>query len=423
MSPLSSALVIAFSLLATAAQAQSQPPTPKVLTTGIASFNMGWAGTPEDFRKHVAVCNASDVNWCDTRARIERGATMPTETERARADKCQAATLAAAGGRDASMLVVPCNAYRSATPPAPGQPRPDPAKTLTPEAYQQKLDGLTASVEGVIEREGVKVLAFQEVRNAATVKIVLGKFADKFEVCDARHNAFQTLAFAWEKTLSAKPGVCATHAALAVLDPPNDPAAFRRVRPGLTLELVIGGEPVTFMNVHLKAGCASVNDANPRFPGRLLTDAADACDVLNRQVPILEDWIEAVAKKSPRLVLMGDYNRRIDDEEAMNPPANQVRADGTDPASPNKVDAKGKVTTKYLWQEIADGTPVLHQVPLSTKDGGCSGFQGLDHIVVSDAVKKLNPGVIFSKKVGVTQKPDQRIETSDHCPRVAQMRF
>jgi hypothetical protein len=408
-------------LVSAAAPSFAQPAKP--LTTGVAAFNMGWAGTPEDFKKHVEVCNAPEVRWCDTRARIERGATAPTEAERLRADKCQAATLAAAGGREASMLVVPCNAYRSVTPPIPGQPRPDPGMTLTPAAYQEKLDGLRATVEGIIENEAVKVIAFQEVRGTATVKLVLGKFADRFDVCEARHNAFQTLAFAWDKSVTSKPGVCATHAPLAVLDPPGDPAAFRRVRPGLTLELVMNGAPVTFMNVHLKAGCASVNDSNPRFPGRLLTDAADACEVLNRQVPILEEWVDAVAAKSPRLVLLGDYNRRIDDEDAMNPPAAQVRADGTNPAGPNKIDDKGKVTTKFLWQEIADGAPVLHQVPLSTKEGGCTGFQGLDHIVVSDAIKKQNPGVIFSKKVAVAQKTDQRIETSDHCPRVAQMRF
>lgn len=425
------------------ARAESTATTNRSLTTGVAAFNMAWAGTLDDFKRYVEVCAQPSVNWCETRARTERGATGPTDAERERAQKCADATIAAAGGREASMLVPPCNAYRPPFVPAPSPAagvastpsaatsttpttppaRPDPAASRTPEAYQTKLDNLRATVEGLIDREGVRVIAFQEVRSSDVVKVVLGKHTARFDVCDAKHNAFQTVAFAWDKTLTSKPGVCVTQSTLAVLDPPNDPAAFRRVRPGLALTLVINNAPVTFMNVHLKAGCASVNNSNERFPGRMLDEPFEACEVLNRQVPLLEDWIESIAEKSPRFVFLGDFNRRIDDELAMAPPKDQVRRDGSDPASPNKVAANGKVTSKFLWQELSDGTPAMHQVPLSTQEGGCSGFQGLDHIVISDALKKQNPGVIFSKKVGVVSQPNERIETSDHCPRIAQLKF
>lgn len=393
---------------------------------GVAAFNMAWAGTPADFMRHRQVCGDPKVNWCETRARTLRGATAPTPEEQARATSCAEATLAAAGSQDASMMIPPCNAYRNSQPFVPGAPPPtplDPNTTRTAEAYQIKLDGLRETVESLIANEGVKVIAFQEVKSADVIKLVLGKYAAKFEVCAAKHNAFQTLAFAWEKSLTSKPGVCATESTLAIKDPPNDPAAFRSVRPGLALTLTINKAPVTFMNVHLKAGCASVNNSNERFPGRLLTDPAEACEVLNRQVPILENWIESVAAKSPRFMLLGDFNRRIDDEVAMNVEKNQVRTDGTDPASPNKVDTNGKVATRYLWQELSDGTPMMHQIALSTKDGGCTGFQGLDHIVMSDALKKINPGTLLSKKIGVVSQTNQMIETSDHCPRMVQLRF
>ncbi len=394
---------------------------PASRTTGIASFNMGWAGTPAEFSKYLAVCSAPAVNFCDTRARIERGATVATEAEKERAAKCQAATLAAAGGRDASMMVAPCNAYR---PPraAPGQPRMDPAASREPAAYQEKINLLTATVEGLIANEGVRVIAFQEVSGTAVIKLVLGQHADKFDVCAAKHPALQTLAFAWDKSLSTKPGVCETESGLSMLDPPNDPTAFRRVRPGLALSLSVNGEPVTFLNVHLKAGCASVTNDDARYPGRLLDDAADACDVLNRQVAPLEAWLESAAKASPRFVWMGDFNRRIDDEAKLAVAKDKVRADGSDPASPNKI-VNGKVPTRYLWPELNDGTPVLSQIPLSTKEGGCTGFTGLDHIVISEALKKLNEGVVFSKKIAVAEKAGQAIETSDHCPRIAQLKL
>lgn len=405
---------------AAAAFAQSAP-TAKPLTTGIASFNMGWAGTPAEFAKYLQVCSAPAVNYCDTRPRIERGATVATDAEKERAAKCQEATLAAAGGRDASMMVAPCNAYRPPRTP-PGQPRPDPAIARVPAAYQQKIDLLTATVDNVITNEGVRVIAFQEVSGADVIKLVLGKHADKFEVCAAKHNAFQTVAFAWDKSLTSKPGVCETESSLSVLDPPNDPAAFRRVRPGLALSLTVDGEPVTFLNVHLKAGCASVTNDDVRYPGRLLDDAADACDVLNRQVAPLEAWLETVAKKSPRFVWLGDFNRRIDDEEKLAIAKDKVRADGSDPAGPHKV-VNNKVPTRYLWPELNDGTPALFQIPLSTKEGGCTGFTGLDHIVISEALKKKNEGVVFSKKLAVAEKAGQGIETSDHCPRIAQLKL
>ena len=391
------------------------------MTASIASFNMGWAGTPAEFSRYLSVCSAPAVNYCDTRARIERGATAATDAEKARAAKCQADTQAAAGGRDASMRVPPCNAYRPGRRQI-GAARVDPAAARVPAAYQEKIEQLTTTVDRLVASEGVRVIAFQEVSGAEVVKLVLGKHADRFEVCAAKHDAFQTLAFAWDKALTSRPGVCETQSGLAILDPATDPNALRRVRPGLALSLTVNGEPVTFMNVHLKAGCASVTNEDTRFPGRLLDDPAEACEVLNRQVAPLEEWIESVARKSPRFVWMGDFNRRIDDEEKLAIARDKVRADGSDPASAHR-STHGKVTTRYLWPELNDGTPALYQVPLSGIAGACTGFTGLDHIVISEALKDVNPGVVASIKIGVAEKPNQRIETSDHCPRVARLRF
>jgi hypothetical protein len=385
----------------------------------IASFNMAWAGTADDFKRHLDVCNKAAVNWCDTRARIARGDSAPTAEEKARAEKCQADTLAAAGGKDASMMIAPCNAYRFAKAPTRGAV-PDQSSLRNLAAYEGKLAGLTATLDKLIVDENVKVIAFQEVKSREAVVTVLGRHAPRFEVCVAKHNAFQTLAFAWEKAVATGAGACVTHEPLAIFDPPNDAAAFRRVRPGLALELSIDGAPVTFLNVHLKSGCANIV-ATERFPARLLTDASEACEVLNRQTPILESWLDNIASRSPRIVWLGDFNRRIDEEVAANLARDKVRADGTDPVGPNKIDAKGKVATQYLWPEISDGAPLLHQIPLSDGDGGCKGFVGLDHVVVSDTIARDNPGTIPSKKIAVVTTPGQTMETADHCPRIVKL--
>ena len=392
-------------------------------TVGIAAFNMAWAGTVNDFKRHVEVCGAPAVNWCETRAWIERGASEATADEQARAKACEAATFNAAGGRAASMMIAPCNAYRFGAPPVRGAPPRDLSKLRNNDAYAVKLNGLRSTIENLIEHEHIRVLAFQEVKSKETVEVVLGKFAGRFDVCMAAHDAFQTLGFAWDKSLTSKPGACTTNDELAIKDPANDPKAFRRVRPGLALELTINHAPVTFMNVHLKAGCANAISTD-RYPGRLVNDAFPTCEVFNRQVPILEDWLDAVAAKTPRFILLGDFNRLIDEEQTLNIAKDQVRADGSDPAGPNKKDANGKVATKYLWPEIADGVPVaLHQVPLSTKEGGCTGFTGLDHAVISDALRKLNSGIIPSRKVAVRGGGPDAMEVSDHCPRILQLKF
>ncbi len=412
-------------LLACAGPALAQAPAKAPLAVNVAAFNLAWAGTMEDFQRHLQVCSAPKVNWCDTRARWAPGTTTAPPEEVARAEACQAATMEAAGGRDASMQVAPCSAYRSSQPRVPGAPAPDPSAVRKPEAYQEKLDGLRATVEALIDREQVRVIAFQEVRSADAVRVVLGQHAGRFEICAAQHGAFQSLAFAWDKALSPRPGQCTTHAPLAVLDPPNDPAAFRRVRPGLALQLAVNGEAVTFMNVHLKAGCASATNSNPRFPARLLTDAAEACETFNRQVPLLENWIDAVAAQTPRFVILGDFNRRIDEELALAIPRDQVRTDGANPAGPPTPGADGRVATRYLWPELADGTRALHLLPLKGQDAACTGFVGLDHIVVSGRLQALldaaGAASTGARKAAVVNRPGQAIESSDHCPQVGRL--
>src|SRR5213080_5120863 len=122
--------------------------------------------------------------------------------------------------------------------------------------------------------------------------------------------------------------------------------------------------------------------------GHKLTDPEPACRVLNRQIPILEDWIERIASQSPRFVLLGDFNRRIDEEARARVPKAQIRTDGSDPQGPNARDRLGSVKSDYLWQEIADGMPSMYQVRLTSTEPGCTGFKGLDHVVISGPIRR-----------------------------------
>jgi exonuclease III len=380
---------------------------PEASPVGIAVFNLAWAGTIDDFKRHVEICSAPEVNWCNSRAKIPRGAQHPVPEEQIRARKCQEAFAAAAGGFDAAMTVAPCTAYGT---------RKHPAIAETAENYNLKLNGLRATIEDLIQNKEIKVIAFQEVKSKEVIEQILGSAAGEFEICVAPHNAFQTVAFAWDKSIPSGENRCTTNSELALEENSGDKPKSR-VRPGLALELMINGSPVTFLNVHLKSGCANLKSA-PGFPGHKLTDPEAACRVLNRQIPILEDWIERIAKQSPRFILLGDFNRRIDEEARERISKAEVRTDGSDPAGANTRDELGGVKSNYLWQEIADGAPSMYQMRLTFTEPGCTGFKGLDHIVISDPVRRAQTGALRSSKAAFVRKGRQSIATSDHCPRI-----
>lgn len=401
LTPMSFALLAAFSA-ATAAHAAA-PVTPSPQQIGVASFNLAWAGSQQDFDRHAAVCQA--VSWCDTRPRREPGQAFAAEEATRVARQCAADTERLAGGAAQLAFMPPCNAYQGRGAAVP----------LASPDYAAKLAGLQATVAGLIEKEGVRVIAFQEVRSADVVKQLLGRHAERFGVCDAPHEGFQTVAFAWDRSLGAEGGRCSVETGLAVSDNPADPGA-RKVRPGLALELQLAGRRISFLNVHLKSGCANIVPT-PVYQARLLDDPAAPCKVLNRQVAPLERWIDSVAKRSADFVLLGDFNRRIDEEAAASIRPAQVRADGSDPVGVPVPGADGRVATRYLWQELNDGGRALQQVPLTGIEAACKGFSGLDHIVLSGPLAKRQPANLGSRKTAVVQAPGQRIETSDHCPR------
>ena len=383
-------------------------PTPPA-QIGVASFNLAWAGSQQDFDRHAAVCTA--VNWCDTRPKREKGQSRPTDEAVQAARQCVADTERLAGGPEKASMMAPCNAYL-------GRDRDTPPTSAD---YAAKMAGLQATIANLIEKQGVKVIAFQEVRSAEVVRTLLGRHADRFGTCDAPHEGFQTTAFAWDKSMGETGARCSVNEDLAVSDNPGAKDA-RKVRPGLTLELEWPGRRISFLNVHLKSSCANIVPT-PIYQARLLDDPAPACQVLNRQVAPIERWLDSVAQRSPDFVLLGDFNRRIDEEAAANIRPEHVRLDGSNPAGVPPQGADGKVATRYLWQELNDGSRSLKQVPLTGIEEGCRGFTGLDHIVLSGALAARQAPDIGSRKTAVVQEPGQRIDTSDHCPRSVMLNF
>lgn len=106
---------------------------------GVAAFNLAWAGTEADFSKHIEVCTAPTVKWCDSRPKKTKGK-EPTKDELARAAKSQAAFAGVAGGAEQAQQVAPCNAYKLTAKKWVAGP-----DTM----YQQKLEGLRGTFDAL----------------------------------------------------------------------------------------------------------------------------------------------------------------------------------------------------------------------------------------------------------------------------------
>lgn len=132
-----------------------------------------------------------------------------------------------------------------------------------------------------------------------------------------------------------------------------------------------GHQPVRLLAVHLKSGC---------FQG----DRAQACGVLQRQVPVLERWIDDAAVGSERFIVLGDWNRRL--------------AEAGD----------------AVWTDLDDGNPANSDLRLADEgvtprcDPRYRSF--IDHIVFDRRAAGQASG--FAE---TTYAPGQK-HLSDHCP-------
>ncbi len=165
------------------------------------------------------------------------------------------------------------------------------------------------------------------------------------------------------------------------------------VRRGAELVLYPGeSREFRLLSVHLKSGCSN----------RLLNDSRKECQAAGRQVPVLEQWIDAQAASRRPFAVLGDFNRDL------------LRDQG-----PARTDSG---TPLRLWPEIDDGDPPDADLT-NTAAGGrfvnCSmrqAFRGyIDYIVLSRSLAaRLVPGsfdrVVYSTQDAVARK------LSDHCP-------
>jgi endonuclease/exonuclease/phosphatase family metal-dependent hydrolase len=214
------------------------------------------------------------------------------------------------------------------------------------------------------------VIALQEVDGPEAARLV---FPDH-DFCFSGRVSVQNNGFAIRRGIPHACGADLTTLALA-----DD------VRRGVELELFPGtSRSMRLLSVHLKSGCA-------RDP---LDSARGNCVELRRQVPFLEQWIDARATAQEPFAVLGDFNRDLQHEPA----------------------------GIALWSDLDDGNPPAADL-VNTADGGkfqnCapaqtfSGF--IDYIILGrEMARGLVPGS-FGREI-YRPRDAARRKLSDHCP-------
>lgn len=394
----------------------------------LATWNLGWHVSQKEAGDWIASCNK----------RYELDATSKVWGASTKAD-AQTGWQIDWRPRDEAIKLPwtidkmpPCNIYQDAM---------RNVIPVTAEAYAARSGQIAQLIEKNITAD---VMAFQEVSGEAAVREVLGGLSSQYNVCSYDGYAIQRLAFAWRKSVSSA-GSCEVYEPLSL--PQNGTA--RRPRPGLRLMLKVGDVSVAFLNVHLKAACVSPLEAGPENRGQLETGQRD-CVILQQQIQPLEAWLEETAKKTDRIVFMGDFNRDLWHEIEAAKAGAKTRVDGSDPKSALKPETR----VRLLLAEINDSEPAASVLVLSSNtcaksdaskalcntaktarlsrndrdalglEMGCRNPVGLDQMLVSRAWPKL-PEPLLSNKIaiapfgislGATATSPASLAASDHCP-------
>lgn len=158
----------------------------------------------------------------------------------------------------------------------------------------------------------------------------------------------------------------------------------RGLRRGARITVAYGDERLQLMSVHLKSGCFSN------------ADGGSDCASLLRQVPVLEDWIAQQAEGPDPMILLGDFNRRLND------PGDAV------------------------WAELDDGQPtnaslttVTDGMSINCQDNRFPGF--IDHIVFGlRSIQFVDRS--SSRHINLRRADRPHWDAiSDHCPLVVDL--
>lgn len=321
---------------------------------------------------------------------------------------------------------------------------------VTVTSYDNRL---TQAQSFLVSKVTADIIAFQEVSGEEAVREVLPNGGADYGVCSFSEFKVQRLAIAWKSSLGTEVS-CLYEKALTI--PDNDEAD--QPRPGLALTLMIDGEFVRILNVHLKSGCVSPLEVNSagEHTGDLTNIDAEVkdrnCRILQQQAVPFEAWVEEQSAETDKVVLLGDFNRNFWHEEHTD---EVVRTDGSDPVTA----LPAGVLVKDLFGEVFDEEPATSVFTLLseectvnaftktlcaeaetraitseerrqlsfTENLGCRNPLGLDHILIGNGftadgnAQHVAVGEFGRTKPADSTHTDPLLAVSDHCPLIVKL--
>lgn len=223
-----------------------------------------------------------------------------------------------------------------------------------------------ARLRGVAEAVGADVFVLQEVEGAEAATHVFDPA--EWEMIFADEGDVQRVGVVFRRGIDVT-----NNGDLEALDVGD-------VRRGVDVTIHLAGGDLRLLGVHLKSGC---------FSGDYTRASDRDCAKFARQVPIVEQWIEARHTDGAAFMVAGDFNRRLAPTDAM-------------------------------WREIDDGTPAGLDLVLATEGRrqGCweSRYPDyIDHFVYDAQAARMVAADSFAETVYDADE-SLRDRLSDHCP-------
>jgi endonuclease/exonuclease/phosphatase family metal-dependent hydrolase len=210
------------------------------------------------------------------------------------------------------------------------------------------------------------VIALQEIDGVKALVQVFDPEKYNFEL--SKRNSVQSVGLAIRKGI-----VYERNPDYHALGLPGD-----HLRWGVDVNVKAGEFSLRILCVHLKGGC---------YEGNL--HGSKACRKLQKQLKVLEEWIDKRAEEGMPFCVLGDFNRRINRDDV-------------------------------FWKELDDADPPEADLVNTGEDRVSRCNEGkyprfIDHIILSkQAAGLLIPGSFNQLLYG--KKDEQKFILSDHCP-------
>ena len=153
---------------------------------------------------------------------------------------------------------------------------------------------------GYATKLGADIVAFQEVDGADTAARIFAP--DRYAVFTINEPVTQRVGLAVRRDISVSRN--ADYTALDV-----EPGARFPLRDGLDVTLTLpGNHLIRILVLHLKTGCQT---------DRLATSHRPQCALFGQQIAPMAAWVAARQREGTAFLLMGDFNRVMDDPEEL----------------------------------------------------------------------------------------------------------